>query len=704
MKRFFNRLTILQKILLTSLIFALPIFVLLFYMVAGFNAEIKVYRMELSGTALLAPLQALAQLVPEHQLLVRLYIEGDTTQQEKIDKLRQDIDRLFAELQKEAKKLENVLQITDKHLLQAGFERTHLSYVLANWQELKAEWKNLSPTANDDRHEMIVKPVNTLIRRIADTSNIVLDAELDTYYLVDSLTAIERSQEKLADFMLYTESVIFKGMRSQEDIIKFGAFSGVLENDLQLIKENLQGALRENRKLYGENSRVQKSIPALLEQYEAALIPFVVILKRFANDPRFTITTPAFLQTATELTGATAKLRSTSMAELQTLLRHRVDNHVKQRLIALVLSLSTLFIACCTVLFISRGITRSLNRVIDLAGEIAAGNLQRASEGLRNMGFTHAAATGNADPAASSGNEIHRLFSAVASMTSGLASLLNQVSKSGVQVTSSSTEIAASARELEATVVEQAASVNEVSATSKEISATSEEFADTMKRVALMAAQAAELSSSSMASLGDINSTMKKLLEGTTESSAKLQMVSEKMDNITQVITTITKVANQINLLSLNAAIEAEKAGEQGIGFSVVAREIRRLADQTAVATLDIESMIVETQDAMKEGAAAVDAYTDQTRSSTEKIAEISVDLLKAIEHTQELVPQFDAVNEGMQMQSRSAAQISEAMGQLSQAAKQTRDSLVEFRKVTEQLNEAAKDLQSEVALFSVDS
>ncbi len=703
MKSLFSRLTILEKILLTSLIFALPIFVLLFYMVAGFNADIQFTRTELSGTRVLMPLQALAQLVPEHHLLVRLYSEGDKTQEEKINKLSQEIDRLLGGLQKEAKKLENVLQITDKQLKQAGFERTHVSYILTNWQEIKAEWKSLAPTSNDDRHEMVVKPINTLIRRIADTSNIVLDADLDTYYLVDTLAAIQRSQERLGDFILYTESVIFKGMRSQEDIIKFGAFSGVLENDLQLIKENLQGALRENRKLYGENSRVQKSIPPLLEQYESAIIPFIVILKRFANDARFTITTPVFLETAMELTGATARLRATSMAELQTLLKNKVERHSNKRLIALSLSLSTLFIACCAVLLISRGITRSLGRVIDLAGEIAAGNLQGASEGLKSMGID-CAATDNIHSAGSPRNEIHRLFSAIASMTSGLVSLLDQVGKSGVQVNSSSTEIAASARELEATVAQQAASVNEVSATSKEISATSEEFADTMKKVAEMAARAAELSSSSMTSLGDINATMKRLLEGTTESSAKLQMVSEKMDNITQVITTITKVANQINLLSLNAAIEAEKAGEQGIGFSVVAREIRRLADQTAVATLDIESMIVETQDAMKDGVAAVDAYTDETRTSTEKIAEISVDLLKAIEHTQELVPQFEAVNEGMQMQSRSAAQISEAMWQLSQAAKQTRDSLVEFRKVTEQLNAAAKDLQSEVARFSVDA
>src|SRR5207302_1442110 len=78
----------------------------------------------------------------------------------------------------------------------------------------------------------------------------------------------------------------------------------------------------------------------------------------------------------------------------------------------------------------------------------------------------------------------------------------------------------------------------------------------------------------------------------------KLAVLNEKTTNINSVVTTITKVADQTNLLSLNAAIEAEKAGEYGLGFAVVAMEIRRLADQTAVATYDIEKMVKEMQSA----------------------------------------------------------------------------------------------------------
>ena len=86
--------------------------------------------------------------------------------------------------------------------------------------------------------------------------------------------------------------------------------------------------------------------------------------------------------------------------------------------------------------------------------------------------------------------------------------------------------------------------------------------------------------------------TMGGVMEAAGSVNAKLAALNQEAGNITPVVTTITKVADQTNLLSLNAAIEAEKAGEFGRGFGVVATEIRRLADQTAVATLDIEQTV----------------------------------------------------------------------------------------------------------------
>ena len=93
-----------------------------------------------------------------------------------------------------------------------------------------------------------------------------------------------------------------------------------------------------------------------------------------------------------------------------------------------------------------------------------------------------------------------------------------------------------------------------------------------------------------------MNRTIDEMAQATGSISARLAAISERAGSIGSVVTTIAKVADQTNLLSVNAAIEAEKAGEQGRGFLVVAREIRRLADQTAGATLDIETMVREMQ------------------------------------------------------------------------------------------------------------
>ena len=104
-------------------------------------------------------------------------------------------------------------------------------------------------------------------------------------------------------------------------------------------------------------------------------------------------------------------------------------------------------------------------------------------------------------------------------------------------------------------------------------------------------------------------------VESTGSISSKLAATREKADSITQVVTTITKVADQTNLLSTNAAGEAEKAGEHGRGFLVVAREIRRLADQTAVATLDTESRVRLTQGAESAGTLQTDQSGEEVRS-----------------------------------------------------------------------------------------
>lgn len=299
-------------------------------------------------------------------------------------------------------------------------------------------------------------------------------------------------------------------------------------------------------------------------------------------------------------------------------------------------------------------------------------------------------------------DNIGRLAVALQQTIDKLAALLSRVQEAGILVTSSTTEIAATARQQEATMTEQAASSNEIAASTKEISATARELVKTMDEAIHIAEATAHQAAEGHEGLARMEKTMSRLVDASSSIVAKLAVMNEKAGNINSVVSTITKVADQTNLLSLNAAIEAEKAGEYGKGFAVVATEIRRLADQTAVATWDIEQMLKEMQSAVSAGVMSMDKFSEEIRSNVAEVRQISGQLETVIEQVQNLAPRFEVIHQGMQAQSSGGEQIMQTMMQFNEAMQQTAESLHNTRQSIELLNNAAQNLQAGVSHFRV--
>ena len=287
-------------------------------------------------------------------------------------------------------------------------------------------------------------------------------------------------------------------------------------------------------------------------------------------------------------------------------------------------------------------------------------------------------------------------------MSDELTALVGQVQQSGLQVNTSVLEIAATAKQQQATASEIASTTTEIGATSREIAATSKELVTTMSDVSTVAEHSAALAGRGQDGLTHMEETMHHVMEAAGSINAKLTVLSEKAGTISQVVTTITKVADQTNLLSLNAAIEAEKAGEYGRGFAVVATEIRRLADQTAVATYDIEQMVKEIQAAVAAGVMGMDKFSEEVRRGMQEVQQVGGQLSQIIQQVQALAPRFEAVNEGMQAQTTGAEQISEALTQLSEAARQTVESLRQSSLAIDELNQVASGLRNGVSRFKL--
>ncbi|MDQ1834630.1 methyl-accepting chemotaxis protein [Massilia scottii] len=299
---------------------------------------------------------------------------------------------------------------------------------------------------------------------------------------------------------------------------------------------------------------------------------------------------------------------------------------------------------------------------------------------------------------------IGRMGEGLKTMVGNLRILLNNVQKAGIQVTTSATEIAASAKQQEATGIEQAQTSIEILSTTKEISANTTQLLKTMEDATAVADYTTSATADAQQNLKRMDSTMQHMVSATDSINAKLAALSEKASNINSVLITITKVADQTNILSLNAAIEAEKAGDAGRGFSVVATEIRRLADQTSVSTWDIEQMLKEMQSAVSASVMGMDKFSEEIRRSVGEVRQVGEQLSTVMDQVQKLAPQFDLVLQGMQSQAVGASQISDTMMQLNDATQQTVESLKATSEAVHQLQYAASDLQSSVATFSVNT
>ncbi len=287
-------------------------------------------------------------------------------------------------------------------------------------------------------------------------------------------------------------------------------------------------------------------------------------------------------------------------------------------------------------------------------------------------------------------------------MMTELTALVSQAQRSSVQVTTSVTEIAATSKQQQATATETAATTTEIGATSREIAATSRDLVRTMTEVSSAADQASVLAGSGQQGLARMEDTMHSVMGAADLVNAKLAILNEKAGNINQVVVTIVKVADQTNLLSLNAAIEAEKAGEYGRGFAVVATEVRRLADQTAVATYDIEQMVREIQSAVSAGVMGMDKFSEEVRRGMVEVQQVGEQLSQIIHQVQALAPRVLMVNEGMQAQATGAEQINHALVQLGDASSQTVESLRQASFAIDELSQVAVGLRSGVSRFKV--
>lgn len=288
-------------------------------------------------------------------------------------------------------------------------------------------------------------------------------------------------------------------------------------------------------------------------------------------------------------------------------------------------------------------------------------------------------------------------------ITRQIVRLILQVSKTGIQIADASIDIAALEKQLELVMLDQIASADEVTTIATQITTTSAQLVNTMAEVQLIYQATAQSTGDSQTEMMQMKELIQQFTNATLVISNALEEISYKASNINNIVTTFTQVADQTNLLSLNAAIEAEKAGKYGVGFAVVAEEIRRLSEQTELSILNIEKMVKEMQIAVSSGVLEMHRFTIQVEQGASYVNQINDRLELIIERVHKLSPSFQQVSNSVKLQSQGAAHISQTMTQLNKTASASTNLLKEVDQSIGYLKDTVQSLNQTISDFTID-
>jgi methyl-accepting chemotaxis protein len=387
---------------------------------------------------------------------------------------------------------------------------------------------------------------------------------------------------------------------------------------------------------------------------------------------------------AKAITGLLAK-----MAESQNKLMANDLNNLKTVNASVVITLiaataGSALIGIFVAFFLSRRIVGALRLLVSRTEQIASGDL--TGEALK----------------VTSKDELGTLTQASNEMLNNLQNLVSQVGNTSREVAGAATQIAASSEEMAQGISEQNQQVTQISAAVEEMSASVIEVARKSAEAANNAQESGSVAQEGGKVVSETIQGMNEISEAVSASAASVSELGKRGEQIGQIIEVINDIADQTNLLALNAAIEAARAGEHGRGFAVVADEVRKLADRTTKATEEIGESISAIQTETDQAVQRMTAGTEQVKVGVDKATQAGQSLEQIVSGAQEVSGMIQSIAAAAEEQSAASEQVSRGIQSVSAVTNQSAEGASQSAMAASQLSTKAEELQALVGKFKL--